>query len=136
MRTKLLLVMSLCLTFALAGCSREKSIEGDWKASDAFEQKIDMTIADNKITIKTGKKAKKIAYTALENEDKNGVHYYCFTMDKQHYAIVFPDTKDHQTALFIKNDKKEDPYSGALVYVMNRSEQPDYRTYASSFFNN
>lgn len=136
MKITLLLLSTCFMSLFLIGCSNKKSIQGEWHVSDAFEQNLSMTISEDDIIITTGGKEKKMTYDSLSNEDKNGVHFYCFKVKDDVYSVVFPDTHDHSTALFIKNDKQEDPYSGALIYAMNRDVNPDYRDYASNFFNN
>lgn len=137
MKSKLLLIVTfLCLTVTLSACTKEKKMIGQWQASDAFDQKIDMAVTDNKITITVGKKTKEMSYKNSTAVDKNNIKHFSFDINKQPYSIVFPEHKDSKTALFIKNTSSEEPYSGALVYAINRDQHPNYLEYAKNYFNN
>ncbi|QIL46667.1 hypothetical protein G7081_06035 [Vagococcus coleopterorum] len=136
MKKLITLSITLVSCLFLSGCSKEQNIEGKWKATDAYKQKINLSIDPTTITMEIKKHEKEMEYKEISNSEKNNMKYFVFEIDKQQFTIVFPNKRDANTALFIKNNSNHDPFSGALTYTMNREKFPNYEQTAKQYFKN
>ncbi len=116
------------LLLLVTACSGSDAIQGSWETQDSNGNYGTMVFEDKTITYD----GKTFEYTQNAVGTKNGIQYYGIRQNGQTYSIIFPE-KDKNIAFMIVPDSSDSYLTGSVVYVMDRTQQPNYSEYVEAY---
>lgn len=120
-KLELLFLGLLTITF-LVSCKVSKDYQGEWFALDGAGKQVKLEYSEKELKIIDGNKYELSQFgTGVENNMK----YYQIKIDKDKYALIYPDKKDMESAVVIKPNNEDKPLEGKILFKMNRKTYPD-----------
>ncbi len=122
-------VLIILILLLLTSCKMSESVQGTWYAQDGGNKDHIIKFEDKAMTFND--KEYEIKQVAIGI--KNGISYYGFKQNGETYSVVFPNSKDKNTAMLMLPNDTDNMLKGKVLYVMNKKEKPNYKEYISKY---